>query len=430
MFRKLQLCNERSRSIQKTESSHPLISKSLSPIWIISAIVIVIMVIGPAFIQSSNAQPLDTAIADLLDNVGGDLCGKLTGAGAILDPSGTLGAFCAQGGGGDPASAGGGAGTPNTAPGIVQERLQEQRGDYSEGSETAVTSELMPGWSVFFSADGEQLDRDVTTFEDGYDSDIWGATVGTDYQLTAKSIVGLAFTFANQDGDFTGGGDFENDSYGFIAFASFIPTEKTFVQATIGYAWKDYDRTRIVSGTVTEPGLGLELGGSVNGSFDGNEFSTGVLAGYDHTIGNLTIGPRIGLDWIYTEFDSFTEQGDTGLELVFDDSDETSVQSRLGFVASMAVSTGFGVLVPQFSADWVHEFGDDQRTLAFSFAEDLAGVNFTYEDEEPDENFFELAVGISAILPNGWLPYAQFRTIVGHDFLDSYAGTIGLRMEF
>ena len=283
---------------------------------------------------------------------------------------------------------------------------------------------------MFLSAEGETLDRDVTAFEDGYDSDIWRVTVGTDYQLSAKGTIGLALTHSNHEGDFAGGGDFDNNSYGFIAFASFVPHEKMFVQAIVGYAWEEYERNRSVSASITSPGGGIALDGLVKGTFDGNKFSTGFLVGYDHTAGSLTIGPRFGLDWKFIEFDGYTEKGNTGLELVFDSTDETSFQSRVGFASSLAVGTSIGVIVPQLSADWVHEFADPQRTLAFSFAQDTAGVKFVYEDEEPDNDFLEIALGVSAILPNGWLPFVQVRTIVGHDFLDSYVGSAGLRIEF
>ncbi len=386
------------------------------------------LILGAALTSTTNAQSLDDAIADLLDNRDSDVCFKLESAGALL--GGALGAFCSQSGGGDPVSSGGAAGAPQTAPGIVQERLQAARGDQEQASQAgnSTVSELGAGWSLFVSAEYENLDRDVTTFEDGYDSDIGRFTVGSDYRLSSAVTTGLALTYATHEGDFDGGGDFENDSYGLTLFASYLPSDKMFLQGTMGYASKSFDRTRLVSASLTDTANPLGPG-SVNGDYDGSEFSTGLLWGYDHTTGNLTIGPRLGLGWIYTQFDDYTETGDTGLELVFDDTDETSLQSRLGLAASIALGTGFGVLIPQVSADWVHEFANDQRTEAFSFADDAAGIAFAYQDEDPDRDFFEYAVGLSAVLPNGWLPYAQFRAIAGHEYLDSYVGVVGLRIE-
>ncbi|MBL4902142.1 MAG: autotransporter outer membrane beta-barrel domain-containing protein [Desulfocapsa sp.] len=371
--------------------------------------------------QPGHAQSLDKELESLL----GGRCEGLKVEG-LPAPGGELDTLCEGGTGGSGVgnSAGGGSSTPQGAPGIVQERLKTARGE-EDVDATGASTEFAPGLSLFFSGEYESLDRDVTDFENGYDSDIGRLTAGADYQVTDTFLAGLAVTYDKHDGDFTGGGDFNNDSYGFTAFASFTPLRDLFVQATAGYAAKNYDRTRIASFT-NDNG---SVKGPAQGEYDGDEFSAGIMAGYDYTIGSFTIGPRLGLDVINTDFDSYTETGSTGIELVFDDADETSLQSRLGITGSMAFSTSFGVLIPQFSGDWVYEFEDDQRTESFSFAQDINKVSFQYQDEEPDREFFELAAGVSAILPNGWMPYAQFRTIVGHEFLDSYVGTLGIRIE-
>lgn len=397
---------------------------AFSPGRIIIAATVFFLTTAIASVPPLMAQPLDRVIENLLDDDGVlGLCSNLIGAGASL--SGELATFCSASTSGTPTSTGGGSSTPSTAPGIVQERMAPSKEDQDE-AKTSTVSELSPGWSVFLSADGELLDRDVTTFEDGYDSSIWRATIGTDYQFAGNGIMGIALTTSSHEGDFESGGNFETDSYGFIAFGSFSPSENAFVQVMAGYSWKNYDRTRSSTVSFTDNTV---ISGSAKGEYDGQELSTGILFGYDLSFDGWTIGPRIGLDWIFNQFDEYTEQGNSGLELVFYESDETSFQSRVGFASSLAVNTGFGVLLPQFSADWVHEFADEQRNLAFSFADDDARVKFTFEDEEPDTDFFELAFGISAILPNGWLPYLQVRALVEHDFLDNYSGSIGLRKE-
>ncbi len=367
------------------------------------------------FTGPAAAVSLDEQLKFLLENGCANLGGTITG---------NLAAYCA-GAGGSGTSAGGGASTPQTAPGIVQERLKEAGGE--TGSETGVVTELAPGLSLLLSTEYEKLDRDVTRFEAGYDSDILRFTVGVDYQFSDSFLAGLAFTYYQHDGDLASGGDFENNSYGLLGFAAFYPTETVFIQATLGYADKDYERNRTA---FFEMG-GKEAGpGPAKASYDGSEYSGGILIGSDHRAGELSFGPRLSLDWIYSDFDGYSEQGSTGLELVFADTSEFSLQSRLGMVTSMAISTGFGVLVPQLNADWVHELENDQRTENFSFVDDSDRVNYQFEDQPPDRDFFEVGAGISTILPNGWQLFAQYRTLLGHDYLDSHVGTLGLRFEF
>jgi outer membrane autotransporter protein len=376
--------------------------------------------------DAAHARSLDDQVVFLLENN----CAELTNAGASPAGGSALATVCANGGGAG-SSTGGGAGTVQTAPGIVTQRLLEARGEDREqktGADEGV-AEITPRLSVFVSTEYEALDRDVSDFEDGYDSDIQRLSAGGDYRLNNTTVAGAALTYYNHEGDFDSGGDFDNDSYGLTVFASFVPSDRTFVQATAGYAAKRYDRTRIaffdMSGGATPAGPG-----PAKGDYDGDEYSAGILAGYDIASGNLTFGPRLGLDYIRTDFDSYRESGGTGLELAFSSADETSLQSRLGATGSMTLSTGFGVLVPQVDASWVHEFDDDQRSEDFKFIDDGNAVTFQYEDEKPDRDFFELAVGVSAVLRNGWQPYLQFRTLAGHHYLDSYVGAIGLRAEF
>ena len=55
--------------------------------------------------------------------------------------------------------------------------------------------------------------------------------------------------------------------------------------------------------------------------------------------------------------------GSTGLELRFGDEDFESITSTIGAKASMAISTSFGVIVPQAEADWIDEFSNNQQTF-------------------------------------------------------------------
>jgi uncharacterized protein YhjY with autotransporter beta-barrel domain len=346
-------------------------------------------------------------------------------------PTGNLANICSALSGGGGTSGGGNAAASVTSPGIIQERLLAARGENEDTANgTTQTVALSSGMNIFFAGEYESQDRDITAFEDGFDSDIGRFTVGGDYRFTDKLVAGAALTYYNQTGDFDGGGDFDNDSYGVTGFASLQPIDQAFIQATVGYAAKDYDRTRIA--TFVQNGIAVTptVPGAVNGDYDGDELSAGLLAGYDFSFGSLTIGPRVGLDYIKTDFDGYSETGSTGLELVFAGADKTSVQSRVGIAASQAISTGFGVLLPQASVNWVHEFEDDQRSEAFSFVEDGSKTTFFYDTEGPDKDFFEFSVGVAAVLPNGWLPYAQFRTTVDHDYLDSAVAAVGLRKEF
>jgi outer membrane autotransporter protein len=301
--------------------------------------------------------------------------------------------------------------------------------------------------SLWGNGQYEDLDRDVTTFEDGYDSDIWRVTVGADYSFTERIAAGLAFDYYRHDGDYKSGGNFQTDSYGILGFASFLPFDNSWAQVSGGWARKDYERTRfaaLADTRVTTQESVQVVNGSVNGDYNGDEYRAGALLGYDFHIKNITISPRTGLDWVHLEYDRYKEKGktidsknnfiapgdSTGLELTFHDDDQTLFQSRLGVQGSVVFRTGFGLIAPHVSFDWRHEFENDQRNVDVSFVEDLNQTRFSYKTAKPERNWYEFNAGVVTAFENRFQIFGNYRTIIGHSFFDSHAGTIGMSYSF
>ena len=143
---------------------------------------------------------------------------------------------------------------------------------------------------------------------------------------------------------------------------------------------------------------------------------------------NFTIGPRIGLNYIATQINDYREHGQTGLELRYSGQDTSSLQSSLGAVATAAMSTQFGVLLPQVSASWVHDYAVGGRNVDASFVDATGPSKFSFEREEQAPNYAIIGVGVSALLPNKLQPFVNFKTIQGNEYLVSYGGTAGLRV--
>jgi len=370
--------------------------------------------IGPLLGLPCEKLLFNRSVADLLE--GGALRED------ICDRSAPIGnAFPSQ-------STGGGAGTPTTLPSIVQKKLDEEKEDKSVDA----TNESGERFGFFISGGYETLDRDVTTFEDSYSSDILRLTIGSDANISKRLTVGLAFDTSNQNGDFGNGGGFDVESYGLVGFGLYRPTNNSFIQIYGSYTLKSNERKRFATFTETEKSSGeitLSISGRPDADFDVDQYSAGGQIGYDYQHSGLTIGPRAGLDWIYTDFDTYSEKSDSGLALTFHNDEVTSLQSHIGLLATFTTSTSFGVVTMQPSLFWKHEFEQGQRDVEVSFVEDLEAKRFTYQTEKPDRDFFELNAGVSVVLPNGIQGFVNFRTLLGHSYFDSYAGTVGLRVE-
>ena len=107
-------------------------------------------------------------------------------------------------------------------------------------------------------------------------------------------------------------------------------------------------------------------------------------------------------------------------------SDSAQTRKRL----SLSISTGIGVLVPQVTAEYLHEFQDPQRKIKFAFAQDLNRTKFRFENDRPDRNYFNLGLGVVAVLPHGFSPFVNYRALLGYDDQSSHAVAAGLRIEF
>jgi uncharacterized protein YhjY with autotransporter beta-barrel domain len=336
---------------------------------------------------------------------------------------------------GVPTGATGNSGIASTAAPVAVERrlrLADRSRDAGTGGASAdVMGEIAPGLSIYISPGYQRISHRNNSYEDGYSSNGAIVTAGADYQFTDFLIAGAALNYTYDNGNFDDGGGFDNQGYGAFLYTSVIPFEGSFAQLVGGYRRRNYDESRNGGVIVGVPGGGgsTVVGeGNINGDYTGNEWSAGLLTGYDYPIDNFTIGPRAGLDVVYNTFDDYSESGSTGLELNYDSDETTSIQTNLGAVATMAISTGFGVVVPQVFASWVHEFDNDQRNIGAGFR-DATDSNFKFESEKPDRDYARLGAGVATILPNGLQPYAGVSTIAGNSRFWTLTAAVGVRMD-
>ena len=212
------------------------------------------------------------------------------------------------------------------------------------------------------------------------------------------------------------------------------------MQVTGGYTRNSYLVARAASASVvnlpnngprTPPFTINNTSGIASSNSNGNVFNLGLLTGYDYPVGRFTIGPRAGLNYSNTKINGYGESGSTGVELRYDDQSINSLQSVLGIQGSAAFSTGLGVLVPQVNADYIHEFANSQRYIGVQFVDDIRATptKFTFQNDVPVRNYFNLGTGLVMVLPNGWQPFVNFRAMVGNEQFNNYAGTFGLRIE-
>ena len=387
--------------------------------WILGALatVVVIAVAAPA-----GAQGLNDVVNRLLSNN----CAQL-GAGPF-GPDLTRLCVGAPSGAGN--SSGGSVGSEGGATEEQRQLFRRLRQRQQGGAASADPANPL-GLGVFVSTEYEKFNQDTTRFETGFDRDTVGMSLGADYLFRDGLILGAAFTYAHDFGNYDGvGGGFDHNSYGILAYGSYQPFANAFVDAVAGYTRKDYNFDRRAAITLPGPGASVSVAGPTQGDTNGNEWRIGLNGGYDFIFGAFTVGPRLGVLYREITMNSFTESGHTGLELSYDDQFVKSLTLRPGVYGSYAFSTSWGVVIPQMTLEYVHEFFDDQRNVQFSFAQDSLNRKFLFQTTPPDRDYLNLGLGVSMVLPSGWQPFLNFRDMLAYNDQSRYTVTLGLRIPF
>jgi len=308
-------------------------------------------------------------------------------------------------------------------PGISQ-RLRELQCEADKNANClqpgGAAADTMPfeGLNLFVSTDYQNKNKDEAA-EAGFNSNRAGFTVGLDSPMS-WGVIGGALNYNFTSGDFDhNGGDFEQNSFGGLLYGSYYPSDSSFIDGVIGLAGKGYTIDRTVTA-----GAPLAILGKARGDTIGFEFQSSVSGGYDFTFDNFTIGPRAGIHYMRTDLASFSESGNA-LPLHYDEQVEDSLTSTLGFQGSVAISTSFGVVVPQVSAEYVHEFLNDRRTIHAS----SNGAPVDFVTDPPDRDYFNVGGGVVFVLPDGISPFLNYTAEVANRFEEVHTVTLGVRLE-
>ncbi|MDX1654318.1 MAG: autotransporter domain-containing protein [Candidatus Competibacteraceae bacterium] len=287
-------------------------------------------------------------------------------------------------------------------------------------------------WGMYVQGSVGNGDKDATEQEAAFDYDSHGITVGADYRLNDQLIVGAAMGYSKTDGEFGDrGGDLQSEGFNLTAYSTWYRDEAFYLDATLMYGVTDYDQNRRLAYTAG----GIPVGQLFHADYDGDQTMISLGGGNEFNRGPLTYGPVGRLEYLRTRIDGLDETASrpdqAGAAWAVNTEDQTvhSLTTSLGGQVSYAVSTSWGVVVPNARVEWVHEFRDDARTVTGWFAgreDDTFGIR----TDAPDRNYVNALVGASAVLPGGATAYGYVESVLGRDDQRETAVGLGARWEF
>jgi outer membrane autotransporter protein len=327
---------------------------------------------------------------------------------------------------------------------MLRDHPQWATQDYGSSGGSAGDDINPSRWGVFISANGSTGDRDATSRASGFDFDGYGITAGVDYRLTDDVILGVAGGYENTDATIKqNGGNLDSDTYSVSLYGTYYPTQAVYVDGLVGFGRSDIDQNRRINYSIAgeTAGTTTTVDQNATSNTDGDQFFATLSTGYDFYRQGFTFGPNVRLQFRQIDVDGYKESmsnptaAGNGLGMEVDGQTVISLTSVLGMQASYALSTSWGVLVPQGRAEWVHEFRNDPAVITAQFlggptAPTTGDNTFRLSTDDPVRDYANIGAGVSAVFARGMSGYLVYQTLVGYSGLTSHGFGGGFRMEF
>ncbi len=300
---------------------------------------------------------------------------------------------------------------------------------------------------LFISGDLSSGDKDTTSREAGFDFDTQSLTVGVDYFLDSNAFIGMALgiTAIDMNIDDNGGG-LDTDNVSISLYGSVFQRNNFYINGFLDFTSSDFSSRRNLDYTldeteggccvVTETGERVTVRQNALGKTDGKQTSASINMGYEINKGAFSYGPVFDLSYSSLTIDGFSETMSNpeavgrGLALTYLDQDIDSLRSVLGFKLNHVSSKNWGVFSKQLRLDWHHEFKDEARTIRSFYKFDPAQTVMTLKSDDPDADFYSLAIDLAAGLPNGRSAFVSYATLIGLDNVSVNQISAGMRFEF
>lgn len=267
-----------------------------------------------------------------------------------------------------------------------------------------------------------------STFEErGYNFKNGGVTLGADMRLIDDLIVGSAFSYLAGDSYFDlSGGRSQTNSYTGSIYATYYVIDNVHLDALASFGGTDYDIKRNIQYAVPQDAVNT----SAFASPGGEQYSLSFGGGYDYSYESFNLNPYARFDYIGLQVDPFQETGGNGWAMRFGEQNVNSLRTTLGAQTSYAFSTSFGVLLPFFRAEWVHEFKDNSRNISASFVGDPVAQGFNIVTQDPTRNYAIVGGGISSTFAHGISAFVSYDALLGYRNVSSHKVVVGARLEF
>lgn len=219
-----------------------------------------------------------------------------------------------------------------------------------------------------------------------------GVSLGIDRRVREDLVVGLGLGWGRDDGAVGDEGSrLEGESRAMVAYASWHPGQRGFLDVALGWQQLEFDLRRHVPAT----------GGFVSGQREGEQWFASLSAGAEYGAGSLRTTPYARLDVLRTALDGYTESGNPIWALAYGPMDIDHTVLASGLRLEGLRDLGWASLSPQLRIEY-------QRLLQgrgegwLRYADLPGGTAFNAIGLESDRNRLVIGLGARLATANGW----------------------------
>ena len=247
-----------------------------------------------------------------------------------------------------------------------------------------------------------------------FDGRTIGTSLGVDWRLNDHCVTGISLSYSHSRSELMPVGKVNSDGAK-VALYSLYHRGSFYTEGLIGGGYNSYDIERSA------------FLGTARGSTNGAQFDAYLGMGYDIIREGWTVTPMIS--WLYTVvgIEGYNEIGSL-VPLNIDTQHASSLRVRIGPRIAHTSQWGIASVTPSFSAQWQHEFLDDQLPFEARFS-NAPGTPFTVYGPKIGRD----SILITAALNIAWRRYAAFiayQADLGRENYERQTALVGLRVSW
>jgi outer membrane autotransporter protein len=333
----------------------------------------------------------------------------------------------------------------NESDGDSHERVASHDARALGGAASADDLGIARRWGGFIDgAAGTGRQDDTTNLatpgtEDAFDFDGWDITAGLDYRIGMSTVVGLIAGYTDREIEFDSSVsvvDATIASDGGSAMVYLLWEGADFyASASVGMQRLAHDLRRRIAYASLNPAI-PSIDETARSSTDSDATLASVNLGYSWRRGGFSLEPYVRAEYQDIEIDAFGERQGEGFDFTYGQQQIESLDAAAGVRVQYVFTPSFGVLIPFVRGELHREFADDKRTIdaVYSGIVGTTGLdpaaNFAIATNEPDDEFYIGAAGVSFVFKHGIQAFLQYQQTFALERIDDRSVAGGLRFEF